>query len=76
MPCLQPFLDLGAVRAGEFESFQGVGDGVLFLPGANIDAGEILRALRRLQLREMDDIDRPLPSATRLSSVLASGNSE
>ena len=52
----QPVLDFRAVGAGELEAFQGVRDGGLFVAGANVDAGEILRALGRLQLGEVDHI--------------------
>ena len=73
----QPFLDFRAVRAGELEAFQRVGDRGFFLARADVDAGEILRALRRFQLREMHDIHRrACRSATRLSRVFASGSSE
>ena len=50
----------GPVRAAELESFERVGQRGLFLAGADVDAREILRALRGLQLREMDHIHRRL----------------
>jgi hypothetical protein len=53
----EPFFDLRAVRAAELEAFQRASENVLLFAGADIEAGEILRALRRLQLGEMDDID-------------------
>ena len=56
----QPFLDLSAVWAGEFEAFDRAGDGGLFLARADVDAREILRALRRFKLSEMDDVHRRL----------------
>ena len=56
----QPLLDVRPVGAAELESFERVGDRGFFLARANVDAREILRALRRLQLREVDDIHRRL----------------
>src|SRR6185436_11638124 len=57
---LQPFSDVRPVRAGEFEPCECVGNSILLIPSADVDAGKILRALRCLQLREMDNIDRGL----------------
>ena len=56
-PVPQPFLDLRPVWTRELEPLQRVRDPLLFLPRADIRAHEILRALRRVGLREMDDID-------------------
>src|SRR5882672_555536 len=56
----QPFLDLGAVWTGELKALQRVRDRRFFLARTDVDAREILRALRRLHLREVDDIDRTL----------------
>ena len=56
-PVLEPPANVGAVGTGEFKPFQLAADGVFFFARADIDAGEILRALRRFQLREMHDID-------------------
>ena len=53
----QPFLDLRAVGARKLEPFERVGDGRFFLAGADVDAREILRALGRVELREMHDVD-------------------
>ena len=54
----EPFFDFRAVWAAELEPFQRGGEGVLLFAGADIEAGEILRALGGLQLGEMDDINR------------------
>ena len=54
----EPFPDFRTVRAGELEPFKEISNGVLLLARADVDAGEILRALRGLQLREVNDIDR------------------
>ena len=56
-PVLEPFSDIRTVGAGELEAFDGATDGVLLFARADVDAGEVLRALGRLQLREVDDID-------------------
>ena len=53
----QPFLDFGAVGTGELHALQRAGDGRLFFFGGDINAREVLRALRGLQLREVHDID-------------------
>ena len=57
---LEPLPDVRAVGAGELEAFERAADGVLLLARADVDAGEILRALGGLELREVDDIDRGL----------------
>ena len=52
----QPLLDLRPVGTGELDSFERVRDGGFFVARADIDAREILRALGRFQLREVDHI--------------------
>ena len=54
---LEPAADVGAVRAGELEAFQRVGEGGFFLARADVDAREILGALGGFELGEVDDID-------------------
>src|SRR5439155_14448064 len=53
---LEPFPDFRTVRAGELEPFKEISNGVLLLARADVDAGEILRALRGLQLRKVNHI--------------------
>ena len=54
---LEPLPDLRAVGAGELEAFERAAQGVLLLARADVDAGEVLRALGGFQLGEVDDID-------------------
>ena len=54
----EPFPDFRSVRTGELEPFERRADGVLLFARAHVDAGEILRALRRFELGEMHDINR------------------
>ena len=62
----QPLADVGAVRAAEREAGDARGDLGLLLPGADLEAGEILRAARRVRLREVDDVDRRLALVDQL----------
>ena len=57
---LEPLADVGAVRAGEAEALDRLRDRVLLLARAEVEAGEVLRAVRRVLLREVDDVDRRL----------------
>ena len=52
----QPLADIGAVRAGEREAGDPRRDLGLLLPGADLEAGEVLRAARRVRLGEVDDV--------------------
>src|SRR4029434_5768472 len=53
----EPFANVAAIRAAELEVGDARGDlGFLFLR-ANLEAGEILRALGGFGLREVDDVD-------------------
>ena len=52
----EPLADVGAVRAAEREAGETGGDLGLLLPGADLEAGEVLRAARRVRLREVDDV--------------------
>src|SRR5258706_205989 len=56
----QPFLDVGSVGTAELESFERAANRRLLLARADVDARKILRALRRFELREVDDIHRRL----------------
>lgn len=56
----QPFSNFRSVGAGEFEPFDGGADGGLFLPGADVQAGEILCVLGGFALGEVDDVDGTL----------------
>lgn len=51
----------GPYRAAELEPFERGGDRGFLLARADIDTGEILRALRGFQLREVDHIHRRPP---------------
>ena len=57
-PMSQPFLDLRSIGTGELEPLKRAGDRRLFLARANINAREILRALRRFQLSKMHNVNR------------------
>src|SRR5437899_358677 len=70
-PVPQPFFDLRSVRAAELEALQGARDSALFLARADIDAGEILRALRRFQLREMNYVNRSFASGRQCFECLS-----
>ena len=56
----QPLLDVGTVGTAELEAFHRAAQRRLFLAGADVEAGEILRALGRFKLGEVDHIDRGL----------------
>ena len=60
-PVLEPFPDVRSIRAGELEPFERAGDLVFLVTRTDVDAGEILRALGRFELRKVDDIHRRLP---------------
>ena len=60
MPCRSHFLMSGPYGLLNLNPSSALAMRGLFLAGADVDAREILRALRRFQLREMDDIDRRL----------------
>ena len=62
----QPLADLGAVRAAEREAGDARRDLGLLLPGADLEAGEVLRAARRVRLREVDDVDGRLALVDQL----------
>src|SRR5215471_3369422 len=55
---LKPFADLGSIGTGEFEPFERGPDSPLLFTSANIDTGEILRALGCFELGEMNDVNR------------------
>ena len=59
----QPLADLRAIRARELESCRRVAQRRFLFPGADVDAGEVLRALGGFQLREVHHIHE-----TRISS--------
>src|SRR5262245_18512629 len=48
----QPLADFWSVRTAESEALQRAREGGLLVAGADIDAGEVLRALGRLELSE------------------------
>ena len=52
----QPFFDIRPVRTAEAEPFNGLRNGFLLFAGAQIETGEILRALAGFQLGEVDDV--------------------
>jgi hypothetical protein len=52
----EPLADVGAVRAAEREAGDARRDLGLLLPGADLEAGEVLRAARGVLLCEVDDI--------------------
>jgi hypothetical protein len=52
----KPLADVGAVWAGEREAGGARRDFGLLLPGADLQAGEVLRTARGVRLREMDDV--------------------
>ena len=52
----QPFFDFRPIGAVELEAVQLTGQRVFLVAGADVHAGEILRALGRLELGEMDDV--------------------
>ncbi len=56
----QPALEVRPVGAVELAALQGLGDGGLLFPGADVDAGEVLSAGGGIQLGEVDHIDRGL----------------
>jgi len=56
----QPLADLRAVRARETEIGDGVSDGRLLVPRADLEASEVLGAAGRVGLREVDDVRRRL----------------
>ena len=53
-------LDVGTVRTAELEAFHRAAQRRFLLTGADVQAGEILRALGRFKLGEVNDIDRGL----------------
>ncbi len=65
MPWRSHFLISGPYGLRELEALQRLRDRRLLLARADVRAHEILRALRRLGLREMDDIDRRLSRRRR-----------
>jgi hypothetical protein len=69
----EPGADGGTVRAGEVEAFEGLGEGLFFVPGADIDAGEGLGAFGGVGLGEMDDVNRGFALGASCSRVWASG---
>ena len=58
---LQPALEVGAVRRGEAEAFQGLRQGDLLLLGAKIKAREVLSIARRIGLGEVHHVNRRTP---------------
>ena len=56
----EPFAYLRAIGTCKLEAFECVPQRSFFLARADIEAGEILRALSGLKLRKVDDIDRSL----------------
>ena len=75
MPCLQPLADLRAVRAREPEARDRRRDRVLLLARADVEAREVLRAVRRVRLREVDDVDGRLALRRRASRACARAGS-
>ena len=70
----EPAANLRAVRTGELEAFESVAESRFFLPCADIQAGEVLRALGSLQLREVDDVNWTLPFAHEPLESLCQGD--
>ena len=59
-PMAQPLFDFRPIRAAELETLEFTGNRRLLLTRADIDAHEVLRALRRVGLSDVHDVNRPL----------------
>ena len=59
-PLLEPLADVGAVGAREAEARDRLAHRVLLLAGAEVQAREVLGAVRGVLLGEVDDVDRRL----------------
>src|SRR6202011_3750893 len=66
----QPLANLRPIRAAELETLQRVGTCCFLVACADIDAGEILRALGRLELCEMHYIDGRLAAGDKTLQCL------
>ena len=60
MPCFSHLRMSGPYGLREAEALDLLGDRVLLLARAEVEAREVLRALGRVGLREVDDVDRRL----------------
>ena len=60
---LEPPSDFGSIWAGEFEALEGAANCVFLFPRADVDAGEVLRALSGFELGEMNHVNRALAFA-------------